>query len=325
MKKARAARLIALGLIGLAAKNWRDAAGVRPPENARSLLVDGLRIYVIDEGSRDAPCIVVLHGSAGSCWDYNALVDELRTHYRVVVPERPGQGWSSQPASYRLAGATNTLYETLRQLDVERPVLVGHSYGGLLAMRLAVDHPEYPAGLLLLCSGGPGLTLEGHHMERWVRLANAALNSRAAGTLVAWTAMPYLARLLTTRALRGNFGPDYERLSDDDIRHVKKIYSRPGIILASMREGACVQDDLTALIPLLDRIKAPTLVVTAELDRNVPPAVGAATAKAIPGARSLELPGVAHNFPVSRPYEVARLLQELDRTIRTLPSGARRE
>ena len=125
MKKASALLLSAAGLTALAVKNRIDAAAVLPPESARPIHVDGLRLYVIEQGPADARAVVLLHGSAGSCWGAEALLPLLKDRYRVLVPERPGQGWSDQPRSYRLADMTETGHPALLPLSVERPTLVG--------------------------------------------------------------------------------------------------------------------------------------------------------------------------------------------------------
>ena len=310
MKKASALFLSAAGLTALAVKNRIDAAAVLPPDSSRPIDVDGLRLYVIEEGPTDARAVVLLHGSAGSCWGAEQLLPLLKDRYRVVVPERPGQGWSDQPRSYRLADMTETVYKALRLLSVERPILVGVSYGGGVAMRMVVDHPGFADGLLLLASDGPSWTLEGHSEETVMKLASTMLTKPLVGPFLAWTFVPYIVRLFFERALRGKFGPDRDCLSAMYVQRAKEIYSRPSIILAAAREWLHEAEDLAELEPALPTIHVPTWAVSAELDSFVPPHVGEAIARTIPGARHVCLSGAPHGFPESRPAETARLLDE---------------
>jgi len=308
VNKATALLLSAAGLAALAVKNRIDAAAVLPPESARPIHVDGLRLYVIEQGPADARAVVLLHGSAGSCWSAEQLLPFLTDRYRVVVPERPGQGWSDPPRSYRLASMTETVYEALRLLGVERPILVGWSYGGGVAMRMAIDHPGFADGLLLLASDGPTSTLEGHSEETTMRLATTLLTKPLLGPLFAWTIVPYVVRRFFARALDGKFGPDRPLLSETYVQRAKQIYSRPGIILAAAKEWLHEEEDVAQLEPYLSSIRVPVWSVSAELDSFVPQHVAEDLARLIPGARHVRLPGAPHGFPESRPEETARLL-----------------
>ena len=301
--------LIVVGL-GLAAKHWLESVRVEPPKNALRIRVDGRHLYVVDDGPREARAIVLLHGSAGSCWSFEPLVPYLKDRYRVVVPERPGQGWSDRPRSYRLADMSETVYRALSLLGVVRPILVGVSYGGGVAMRIAADHPEFPSGLILLASDGPGLTVEGHSQETAMRLGRTLLALPLVGPLLAWTVVPPLLRFFFEQGLRDKFGPDLGQLPPEYLPRAKAIYSRPGIILAATREWSHEEPDLRELEPALSSIAVPTLVVRAELDRFVASGVGEATAAAIPGSRLTDLAGAPHGFPESRPHETAGLIEQ---------------
>jgi len=305
--------LVGLSVIGglaLAVKHRLDADRVEPPIDAHPMDVGGRTIYLIDQGPRDARPVVLLHGSSGSCWDFEPMMPGLTQKYRVVVPERPGMGWSDQPDEPRLAPMTETIHQTLRMLGVERPVLVGLSYGGAVALQMAVDHPDYASGLLLLAAVGPAWTSKGHHMEAMLKVGKS-LTWPVVGPVLAWTIAPLVARLVAHSGIRGTFGPDADRLTPEFVERSREIYTRPSIMRATFLEGVNLIEDLHLIEGKLGSIRVPTLVVSAELDRNVPPRVGEALAKAIPGARYVLIPGVAHGFPVSRPEEAIRLVDEL--------------
>jgi pimeloyl-ACP methyl ester carboxylesterase len=310
MNWSAAVRVLSAVGLGLAAKHWLESLRVEPPKNAFQIRADRRQLYVVDEGPRDARTVVLLHGSAGSCWSFEPLVPYLKDRYRVVVPERPGQGWSGRPRSYRLADMSETVYHALRLLGVERPILVGVSYGGGVAMRMAADHPEFASGLILLASDGPGLTVEGHSQETAMRLARTLLTLPLVGPLLAWTVVPPLLRLFFEQGLRDKFGPDFGRLPAEYFPRAKAIYSRPGIIMAAAREWSHEEADLAELGPALPFITVPTLVVRAELDTFVSPRVAEDTVAAIPGSRLVELAGAPHGFPESRPHEAARLIEQ---------------
>ncbi|OGO51393.1 MAG: hypothetical protein A2148_11605 [Chloroflexi bacterium RBG_16_68_14] len=184
-------------------------------------------------------------------------------------------------------------------------------------MRMAVDHPGFADGLLLLASDGPTLTLEGHSEETAMRLATTLLTKPLLGPLLGWTIVPYVVRRFFARALQGKFGPDRPLLSETYVQRAKEIYSRPGIVLAAAKEWLHEEEDLNELEPYLPSIRVPVWSVSAELDSFVPMSVGEALAGVIPGARHVLLPGAPHGFPESRPEETGRLLDafvaEVDR------------
>ena len=319
--------LSVIGGVALALRNRLDANRVAPPIAAQPLQVDGRTVYVIDTGQQEAQpmqigkrkiyglkqetqTVVLLHGSSGSCADFEPMIPGLAQRYRVVVPERPGMGWSDQPDEHRLAPMTETVYQTLRLLQVERPILVGWSYGGAVALQMAVDHPDYASGLLLLAAVGPAWTSEGHHMETILKVGKT-LTWPVVGPVLAWTIAPLIGRLVADQDIRGNFGPDVDRIAPEYVQRATEIYTRPNIMRAMFLEIANMGEDLRLFEGRIGSIGVPTMVVSAELDTNVPPRVGVALAEAIPGAQHVLMTGTAHGFPASRPEEAIRLVDEM--------------
>jgi len=97
----------------------------------------------VQEQGAGAPAIVLVHSIGGDHSDWNAVVPELAARHRVLVVDLPGHGQSpapeGQPTVERTAAA---LTKTLSERKVDRAVLVGHSYGGLVALRAALDQPK---------------------------------------------------------------------------------------------------------------------------------------------------------------------------------------
>lgn len=130
------AGLVAIGLVYDAAIRRRFPALGRRIETS-----DGSR-HVIEAGSGEA--IVLLHGANGNATDFpGALIEDLARDFRVIVPDRPGHGHSRRSASGRLdlAGEARAVVALLDALGVQRAHLIGHSYGGALALRAALDAP----------------------------------------------------------------------------------------------------------------------------------------------------------------------------------------
>lgn len=129
---------------------------------ARSVHVNGFDLWYRETGNQspDAPVIVALHGGPGMSDHYfGNLLDAFGEHYRIVYYDQRGSGFSQirQDANlYHFDYLANDLEKLRRRvIHAEKLILVGHSYGGLLALRYAVDHPDHVEALILVSSLPP--------------------------------------------------------------------------------------------------------------------------------------------------------------------------
>ncbi|CDO06152.1 2-hydroxy-6-ketonona-2,4-dienedioic acid hydrolase [Mycolicibacterium cosmeticum] len=127
----------------------------------RTVTVGDRRIFVAETGT--GPAIVLLHGGgpgASGVTNYSRNIDALARHFRVIVPDMPGYGRSTKKIDKRdpfgsLADAVRGL---LDELQIGTAHLVGNSYGGAAALRLALDHPHRVGKMVLMGPGGIGTT-----------------------------------------------------------------------------------------------------------------------------------------------------------------------
>ena len=98
--------------------------------------------------------VVLLHGQPGSGADWQQVADRLPDGLGVLAPDRPGYGASPQPAGGFAAGARAVVAE-MDSRGIDRAVLVGHSYGGGVALATAQRAPERVEALILLASATP--------------------------------------------------------------------------------------------------------------------------------------------------------------------------
>jgi len=126
------------------------------PPIGRFIDRDGVRLHYIDRGRPDAPCVVLLHGNGTMIQDLtiSGLVDLLARNSRVICFDRPGFGHSQRPRSriWTATAQAELLVNVLAQLRVHNPVVLGHSWGTLVAIALAL-HKEYQVQGLVLASG----------------------------------------------------------------------------------------------------------------------------------------------------------------------------
>lgn len=130
-----------------------EAGRLVPPAGQVHRLRDGT-IHYLDLGPREAQPLVLIHGLSGQLQHFNyGVTDLLKDDFRVIALDRPGCGYSDR-ASDALADPSEQgrmIGELLDALAIERPVLVGHSLGGAVALAMALDRPDKTGALALLC------------------------------------------------------------------------------------------------------------------------------------------------------------------------------
>jgi pimeloyl-ACP methyl ester carboxylesterase len=140
--------VLAFALISQVAKLWIEA---RIPRDGEVLMIDGTRIHYLDRG-KGTP-IVLIHGLSGQMRNFAAdLVDRVAANHRVILVDRPGSGYSAPLANgtNSLAGQAGVIAGLIDALDLDAPLIVGHSLGGAVALTLALDHPDRVGALALI-------------------------------------------------------------------------------------------------------------------------------------------------------------------------------
>lgn len=151
-------------LLTVAVVHWRATARETQAETAyppsgQFIEVDGTRIHLRIEG--EGPDLVLIHGANGSIRDFTfELMGRLTDRYRVIMVDRPGLGWSGRAngpykgvwRSQAEAPAVQArlMQKAVDQVGVTRPIVLGHSYGGAVALAWAIDRPEDTAAVVLL-------------------------------------------------------------------------------------------------------------------------------------------------------------------------------
>ena len=134
---------------------WRPPALLYPFASHWLELPGGIRLHYLDEGPRDAPPLLMLHGNPSWSFYYRELVLALRDRYRCIVPDHVGCGLSDKPDdaryAYRLAQRIDDLDRLVNHLDLPRPLrMVVHDWGGMIGFGWAVRRPRDFAACVIL-------------------------------------------------------------------------------------------------------------------------------------------------------------------------------
>ncbi len=285
-----AAGAAALGAATLAA---RAASGPRAEEThppvGRFVAVEGLRVHLTDEGA--GPPVVLVHGASGNLrdWTFSMTGRLAAAGLRVIAVDRPGFGYSDRAPlrGWEPAVQARILRGAAAAVGAERPVVVGHSWGGAVAMAWAADAPAQVAGVAVLA----GAT------HPWG--GDAGLLYRLGALPVLGPALGAAARLLIDTAnpepvLRRIFAPNPP--PEGYGAHVGVgLALRP----ATFRANAEDLDNLNAALerqaPRYDGLPVPLEILHGLADSTVWASVHAEPlARAVPDARLTLLPGVGH-------------------------------
>lgn len=251
--------------------------------------VGGARIHYRDEGPRDAPVVLALHGVYSSLHTWDRWVDALGDQFRIVRLDLPGFGLTgpNDGGEYDLPYYVQALDAFCEKLGLDTVALAGNSLGGAIGWRFAVEHPDRVRRLVLLDAGRQQLV-------------------PSAARLFATPGLDVVPRYLTPRAttraiLRDAYG-DPEQLTQSVVRRYHDLLLRTGnrravIKLAETAEPAPYDPTDVA---------CPTLVQWGEQDDWLPPALGERFVHEIRDATMETYPGVGHIPMEEAPERTAR-------------------
>jgi pimeloyl-ACP methyl ester carboxylesterase len=241
--------------------------------------------------------LVLLHGQPGSPADWQQLAGRLPAALRAVAVDRPGYGTSPLPPAGFAANARAVLDE-LDSRGIQRAVLVGHSYGGGVALMMASLAPHRVEAVVLLASVGPGC------VNGWDRLL-AARGSGPLCALVAWRLTPWLARarLAWTARRHGRPLAPEAHVNWQVWAHASRESSRLWrTFLTEQRALVRELDELAAAVP---SVQAPVLLLADPEDSLVPLDTARQLAQVLPDARLQLVGGAGHHLPRRAPDAVA--------------------
>jgi uncharacterized membrane protein YbhN (UPF0104 family)/pimeloyl-ACP methyl ester carboxylesterase len=256
-----------------------------------------------DPGIADIPArlgaheLVLLHGQPGSPADWQLVTRRLPAQLHAVAADRPGYGSSQLPAGGFAANA-HAVLDDLDSRGVKRAVLVGHSYGGGVALWAASLAPHRVEAVILLASVGPGC------VNRWDRLL-AAPGAGPLCALAAWRLTPWLARARLARIGRRHGRP----LRPDE--HVNwQVWGHAGggqrpLWRTFLTEQRALLRELGELERAVSSVQAPVLLLADPRDALVPIGTARRLAHALPDACLLLVQDTGHHLPRRAPDTVA--------------------
>jgi pimeloyl-ACP methyl ester carboxylesterase len=313
-RKTTALAALVAGLAAAALFNRTRArrAERETPPAGRFVDVDGMRLHLVERGQGQP--VVLLHGNGVMVQDMetSGLLDRLAVRYRVIAVDRPGFGYTDRPRDRIWTPSAQAAFigEALRRIGVERPIVVGHSWGTLAALAMALEFPDDVRALVLL---------SGYYFP--TPRADVPILSGPAipfiGDIMRHTLSPIVGRAMMPAVIRRSFqpAPVPARFAD----FPTELALRPSQIRAAAADTALMIPGAVSLSPHYASLSVPTVIVAGAGDRIVDfQRHSARLHDAVAGSELRVLPGIGHMVHHSAPDEV---VAAIDRAMQRVPRG----
>jgi pimeloyl-ACP methyl ester carboxylesterase len=265
--------------------------------------VDDADLHFVIKGSGRP--VVFIHGNPGSCQDWSRLYAPVSSRYRMLAFDRPGHGHSQRPNHRPITVDVQAqmLHEALNKLSVDRPLLVGHSWGAALVLAYALQFGDSISGAVLLApaayesdDGVSFLT----KLPAWPIIGDA-VNFIFTPLLGAWVVRTDLAKAFAPDLVPGKY-----------LRHVLSEWTRPSKVKWYSIDDALLNESLPKLTPNYFEIRVPISIVTGDSDLIVPVDENAHRLyDVLPHSKLTILNQTGHQIPFTRPDAVIEAIDSV--------------
>jgi len=264
-----------------------------PQSTDQYLDVAGTTIRLRDEGPRDAPVLLMLHGFTFSLETWDAVASELINDYRVIRYDLLGHGLTGADALQRYAPLERATFlsKVIDELDLDDSTIIGNSLGGLVAWRYAALNPEALQALVLISPGAYPFNGVGDEPAPVPMAVAFALRN---------------PNLLTVKAsFRAIYGGATEPTDERLVTALSMMEGNGDAFVQSLEEFTLPNPE-----PDLAKVAAPTLIVWGEEDALISPQDGPKMQAVMQDARLVTYPGVGHVAQEEAPQQLANDIRD---------------
>lgn len=215
------------------------------------------RVAYVTQGQ--GPDVLLIHGGMGSAEDFSDLLTTLAADFRVTAVDRPGFGWSAAPSSEAVLSENALRLASLADsLGLQKPLLLGQSYGGAVALRMALDRPDGYAGLILLApTAFPFDSLSSE---------NRLLAHRLWGVGLLTLLGPSHFGSRIEGALNALLGPDRQHLPEAFLAFRKQLWNHPVSLSVHSRQRLDADRSLREMTPHYATLHLPAAIMGCDAD-----------------------------------------------------------
>ena len=282
----------------------------RPQHDIQHLTIHGHRRAFVQVGN--GPAVLLLHGLGCDHTTWTPVIDALAKRYTVIAPDLLGHGQSAKPrADYSVGGYANGVRDLLTVLGIDKVTVVGHSFGGGVAMQFAYQFPERTERMMLVSSGGLGA-----EVTPFIR----AITTPGYHQLLGLLTLPGV-RHVGVASLRALSSTGWKATRDlDEVADIYDTFKDPHARAAIRHVVRAVVDWKGQIVTMADRAylteAMPMAVVWGRDDQVIPVRHAANAAALAPKARIEVIPDAGHFPHKDHPERFARILDDFVRTTR---------
>lgn len=286
-------------MLGGGKPDWgRLGPGWPNREASRFVLASGMRWHVQVMGA--GPTLLLLHGTGAATHSWRDLLPLLARDFTVVAPDLPGHGFTDTPGGDGLSldGMARGVARLTQALGVEPRLVVGHSAGAAVALRMSLDGRAGADGIVSL--NGALQPFPGSNGHIFPVLAKVLFLNPVAVRAFAWRAAQPGA---VARLIEGTGS----RLDARGLELYRALFSTTGHVAGAL--GMMSRWNLQPLQAQLGTVQAPLTLVAADADKAVPPRDAVAAQARVAGSTLLRLPGLGHLAHEEDPHGAADLIR----------------
>ena len=275
-----------------------------PQSLSKFVKIDGANLHFVIKGAGRP--VVLVHGNPGSCQDWAKLYTPLARRYCAFAFDRPGHGHSDRTnhgGNVTVDVQARLLYSALEELHVERPIIVGHSWGGALAMIYALLYPQDVSGLVLLA---PAV----YESDDGVSFLSKLPGWPVIGDALNFVFTPLLTTWLVRTDLTKAFAPD--KVPGSYLRHTLSEWTLPKKVKWYSVDDALLNSSLPTFTHRYSEINLPVAIVTGDSDQIVPALENAHRLHdTLSNSALTVLEKTGHQIPFTRPQAVINAIDSI--------------
>jgi pimeloyl-ACP methyl ester carboxylesterase len=290
--------VLALAVAGSLSRDRIEIPPNRPGQYV-DLLGDRIRVHQTGSG----PDLLMIHGMTGLIEDWEPVFGPATNRYRITAYDRPGHGYSSAPEQYTLAHNADTALALIDKLKLKDVIVVGHSYGGAVAVAMAVRNPPQVKAFVLL----GGLTTYHDHGPTVLDLQRLPVVGRG----IAVVGCRFIGEGMLKGSLSQVYHPNEALLTEDVITLRAPVYLQPKVAMSISREVAALKSDLAIIQGRLPMITQPLHLVHGEQDRILSVEDSLRFHEHFPATRLTVLKDTGHAVMSAHPETVLAVIDSL--------------
>ncbi len=300
--------VIALMIVAILAgcATWSAQKGV--PAIGAYVEVEGERLHVVELGPKDnaKPPLILIHGASVNLRDMKLALGERLAHdHRVILIDRPGRGYSTRPDDgWRLETQARLIKGAADALGADKPVVVGQSFGGAVALRYALEYQNEMSGLVLLAPVS-------HEWPGGVAWYNNVSSWPVAGFLLRRLVIPAYGQLSAASGVRNSFAPDAPPENYFEESGLSLLF-RPHDFRANAADISNLKSEIIAQQSRYETLTLPVAIITGTSDRTVSPDIHSKQlAEEIEGASLTLLPETGHALHHSQTDVILEIIRAM--------------